>query len=115
MMAILSAPLIQPDADYSTLSRMLAETPVEILIDRIWLSGSDRLEWRSLRDQLRATRRPVFPLKGRDLLNLGVIPGRRVGVLLRIVRDWWLTGNCVANREICLEKAKQLIAENYGG
>src|SRR3546814_13259643 len=33
---------------------------------------------------------PVFPLKGRDLLTLGLKPGPAVGRLLEEIERWWV-------------------------
>jgi poly(A) polymerase len=40
---------------------------------------------------------PRFPLKGSDVLALGVSAGPRVGELLRAVEDWWIAGDFAAD------------------
>ena len=49
---------------------------------------------------------PRFPLKGRDLLALGVPPGPEVGELLDRVEAWWIEQDFRPTRAECLEKAK---------
>lgn len=36
-------------------------------------------------------RRPVFPVRGSDVLAAGVAPGKRVGEILRTLEDWWIS------------------------
>ena len=52
---------------------------------------------------------PRFPLKGRDVTNLGVPPGKRVGELLAAVRQWWQDGDFAADRAACLQRLKEII------
>jgi len=93
-----ATPVVPPDADDATLRRLLADYRRADLIDRVWLSGGDA----TLRQRLKTLEQPVFPLEGRDVVALGVAPGKAVGALLRAVRGWWLEGGCVADRDACL-------------
>ena len=45
---------------------------------------------------------PRFPLAGRDVVDLGIPPGERVGQLLDRVREWWEAGDFTAERTACL-------------
>jgi hypothetical protein len=47
----------------------------------------------------------VFPLAGRDLLDLGIPPGPRIGKILAAVRQWWLDNGCEPNAESCRHQA----------
>jgi poly(A) polymerase len=51
---------------------------------------------------------PRFPLKGRDVTVLGVLPGKRVGELLAAVREWWEAGDFTADRAACLARLKEI-------
>ena len=51
----------------------------------------------------------TFPLKGQDVLDLGVIPGPEVAELLGQVEEWWQAEGCHADREACLEKLAALL------
>ncbi len=97
LLAIRAAPFARPEMDDAALRRLLADTPADTLIDRLWLEGGDC----GLRARLAAMPRPVFPLAGRDAVALGVAPGPEVGRLLRAVREWWLAGGCVADAAAC--------------
>jgi len=55
-----------------------------------------------LRQAAAGWRRQVFPLRGADLLALGVPPGRRMGELLQAVEAWWTAGDFRADRTACL-------------
>ncbi len=106
--ALQAAPPPAPDADDATLRRASADTLPDLLIGRDWLAGP---AWSAQRDRLAALPRPVFPLEGRDVLALGLSQGPRVGELLRMVRQWWLDGGCVADAEACrAELARSLIS-----
>ena len=53
---------------------------------------------------------PIFPLAGRDVTALGIMPGLRVGQLLAAVRRWWEEGDFAADRAACLEELQQRAA-----
>jgi poly(A) polymerase/tRNA nucleotidyltransferase (CCA-adding enzyme) len=53
---------------------------------------------------------PVFPLAGRDAVAIGIQPGPRMGALLAQTRSWWIMNGCVADREVCLGRLRQLAA-----
>ena len=58
---------------------------------------------------LAAALKPLrFPLKGRDITALGIPPGKRVGELLALVREWWEGGDFAADREACLARLKEV-------
>ncbi len=94
-------PTAHPGDSDAALRRLLAEEPADVLVDRAWLAGGAAPDWAALRARLAAMPRPVFPLEGRDVLALGETEGPRVGELLRAVRQWWLDGGCVADKEAC--------------
>ena len=108
LVALRTAPLVNPKDDDATLRRLLADTPAELLIDRTWLAGGDEAAWSSLRDRLKLLPVPIFPLEGRDVIALGISPGPRVGELLRAVRAWWIDGGCVADAGACRNEAIRL-------
>ncbi|SIR31014.1 MULTISPECIES: CCA tRNA nucleotidyltransferase [Acidiphilium] len=109
---IQAAPLLGADADDAVLRRALADWTAESLIDRIWLAGG--VEYAALRARLAAMARPVFPLKGRDVLALGVAPGPAVGELLAALRAWWLEHGCVAGREEMRRRLDMLVRSHRG-
>ncbi len=101
----LRGPAPRAEDDDATLRRLLADTPAEVLIDRVWLAGRSEV----LRARLAALPRPVFPLAGRDVLALGVTPGPQVGALLTEVRRCWMAGGCVADAGACRDWLRRKI------
>ena len=53
--------------------------------------------------------RPGFPLRGADVLALGVPEGPDVSRFLSEVEAWWIDGGLVANRRACLAELKNRI------
>jgi poly(A) polymerase/tRNA nucleotidyltransferase (CCA-adding enzyme) len=101
LLALRATPLANPGDDDATLRRLLADHDRAALIDRTRLDGEATKPWAALRARLAALPQPVFPLEGRDVVALGVPPGKRVGALVRALRAWWLEGGCVADAEAC--------------
>jgi len=66
--------------------------------------------WLEVREALRGKVPLRFPLQGRDALALGLQPGPEVGRLLGEVKAWWQAGGCMADREACLAKLRELAA-----
>ena len=102
-----ATPLADPGDDDAALRRLLADHDRAALIGRSWLDGEATQAWATLRARLAALSQPVFPLEGRDLVALGMPPGKRLGVLLRAVRAWWLEGGCVATADACRAEAQR--------
>lgn len=50
---------------------------------------------------------PAFPLKGRDLEALGVVPGREMGSLLASLEAWWTDRGCTDGAEVVLAEARR--------
>ena len=50
----------------------------------------------------------AFPLKGRDVLAMGLKPGKTVGRLLEKVEEWWREEDFRPGRDACLAKLTEL-------
>jgi len=104
------APLgLAPGAGDDEVRRALADAPAEILVARTYLVQDEGSGWDELRGRLRGMTRPVFPLQGRDVVEMGVAPGPLVGETLAAVRGWWMAGGCVADFESCKARARQML------
>jgi poly(A) polymerase/tRNA nucleotidyltransferase (CCA-adding enzyme) len=103
LIALRTPPIPTDHDDDATLRRLLADTPRDILLGRAWLAGLGE----SARLRISTTPAPVFPLHGRDLVAIGMKSGPDMGVLLRELRDWWMAGGCVADREPCLAELRR--------
>lgn len=51
--------------------------------------------------------KPAFPLKGEDLLKLGLSPGPSLGKTLQALEAWWIAQDFKPGREQCLAEARQ--------
>ncbi len=54
-------------------------------------------------------RRPVFPLRGSDLLKHGLSPGPNISLLLKELEAWWREGGFTASRDACLNELRQRV------
>ena len=68
--------------------------------------------WLALLDDADTWVQPVFPLKGRDALALGLAPGPDIGKALAAVETWWRDGDFAASREQCLRRLQTVIDGN---
>ncbi|MFP3920065.1 MAG: CCA tRNA nucleotidyltransferase [Dichotomicrobium sp.] len=69
----------------------------------------DDARWTKLLALPDAWRAPTFPLKGADLLALGVRPGPEVGEILRELERRWIDSDFATQRDSLLEEARALI------
>lgn len=65
--------------------------------------------WRAFFAGGMAWKRQELPVRGRDLLDLGVKPGPRVGELIAAMQAWWEAGDFKATREECLVELKKRV------
>ncbi len=68
-------------------------------------------DWAALLAEADAWTPVALPVKGRDVLDLGVPPGPRVGDLLRRVEDWWEARDYRPDRAACLARLRDLAAD----
>lgn len=54
--------------------------------------------------------KPLFPLKGADLLFMGISPGPQIGELLKACETWWVKQGFRPTKEECLGWVKQEIS-----
>ena len=52
----------------------------------------------------------ALPVKGRDVLALGVENGPEVGRWLKEIETWWIEKDFQPDREACLAKLRKLVA-----
>ncbi|MDW8444774.1 MAG: hypothetical protein RML45_11170 [Acetobacteraceae bacterium] len=85
-----------PPTDPSALRAALAEAGAETIVGRAWLAEAAALpgDWAAVRAFAEATPRPVFSLRGADVLALGIPPGPRVGAVLAAVERRWKEAGC---------------------
>lgn len=79
------------DADPRTARARLYRLGTEVFVDQVYLRSAEaRASPDALLQAAQTWRAPEFPLKGDDVLALGVEKGPAVGTLLRAVEDWWI-------------------------
>jgi len=105
--ALLTGPAPAPELEGDALRRWLADTLPAAALDAAWAAEAlDRRDRAALRARIAATPRPVFPLQGRDALELGIPPGPAMGRALAEVRRWWWEGGCTASAAACRDELR---------
>ncbi len=78
----------------------------------------DKTDNRLLLQRLRTTtqwKNIPFPVRGKDVLALGLEPGPKVGMLLRALRQWWEETDYQANRKVLLARLAELVRKTARG
>ena len=75
-----------------------------LLLD--WPEAEDGAKGRAALELIQSWKRPTFPLKGADIVKLGVPQGQRIGEILANVEDWWIAADFGPDRAACLEQAR---------
>ena len=65
---------------------------------------------RAMLETVDSWKAPEFPLRGADVLALGVEEGPKVGGLLREVENWWIEQDFAPDRAALLDKLAALVA-----
>ncbi len=78
-----------------------------LLLD--WPQDGDGARGRAALDLIRKWKRPAFPLKGADLVKLGVPQGQRIGEILASVEAWWIAADFRPDHAACLARARTLL------
>lgn len=66
-------------------------------------------ELKSIKDAISQWHLPFFPLKGSDLIALGMKEGPALGHLLRQIEQYWIDEKFLPDDKQCLEKARTLL------
>ena len=123
----LVAPEEKPSPDLGDVDRekLLRHIGTETFRDLVLLGWADEMggmtrlpsaraaAWTELLAWALAWEGAAFPLKGQDLLDLGVAPGPRVGEVLKRVETWWADGGYSADRGACLDLARRIIGGDH--
>ncbi len=54
---------------------------------------------------------PFFPLKGQDIIKLGIKESKKVGDILNTLETWWVEKDFKNNKYDCLNKIKELLLD----
>ncbi|WP_425450012.1 CCA tRNA nucleotidyltransferase [Virgifigura deserti] len=116
-------PLVSPDLDRQTRRRLLYMLGAERFRDAALLAWAASITeqptttrheveaWTDLLATAADWTPPVFPLKGRDFLTLGLKPGPAVGGLLEEIERWWIDNDFAPDRAACLAYARKVVVE----
>ncbi len=90
------------------LIQLRASYPLTQLIGRSWLEQmNDNIYsselWDQWRERVNKLSQPLFPIRGQDLIKLGIEIGPVLGEYLDEVKNWWMEGGCIASAQECLE------------
>jgi poly(A) polymerase len=80
--------------------------------DRLLLDWTDRIDGASGAAALEVIRtwpRPRFPIKGADIVKMGVPQGPRIGEILEMVEGWWIDQDFGPDRAACLAYARNRV------
>jgi poly(A) polymerase len=81
-------------------------------LDRLLLDWLDRIDAAAgvaALEVIQSWPRPRFPLKGADIVKLGVPEGPRVGKLIEKIEGWWIERDFVPDRTACLVYARKQV------
>ena len=93
LQALAPLPVVQPL--FRAAYRLGAETVKDVLV----VTG------RTVPPELENWQRPVFPLKGEDVVALGIPRGPDLGRIMRQVEEWWVEQDFAPDRNACLSAA----------
>ncbi len=101
-----------PSGDERVWRAALAARGPEALTGAAWLAeaAGEPGDWPARRAWIAATPRPVFPLRGADVLAAGVDPGPRVGALLAALEHRWAEAGCRDDAETVRRWLRDLLA-----
>lgn len=109
--AVVDGPAVKPDflgrISEQTVRERVYRDGREVAVAKLMIAhpGPDDPSWDGAVRLAGSWRRPVFPLRGQDLIAAGLEPGPEVGKLMRAVEDWWVRNGFAAAREACLHRA----------
>ena len=52
-------------------------------------------------------KKKLFPINGRDLLDLGFRKGKKIGEILAEIEEWWIKNDLKPKKNQCLKYAKE--------
>lgn len=108
---------LKADASDKRLVQLKALYSLDVLIGQSWLEqikhqDDDFILWDKWRKRVIDIPTPVFPVKGKDLIELGVEKGPIMGKILESVKIWWIDGGCYASALDCIEWLKRHSLKN---
>ncbi len=111
LIAMCTRPPADLRGDRAAQRRTLYRWGAELYRDRVLLAAatSGKCTVASLLKLAKNWKAPRFPLRGRDLVAAGVVPGPTVGELLAALETWWIKNDFRATTAQCRAELKRRI------
>ncbi|MFN3232750.1 MAG: CCA tRNA nucleotidyltransferase [Alphaproteobacteria bacterium] len=101
---------LPPDMDAATVRAQLYWLGAQRVCDLACLDAArDGRDRRTLLQIARQWERPDFPLRGADVIALGVAPGERIGHLLAEIEDEWVSDDFAGDRHALLRRLRSAV------
>ncbi len=112
---------IDPDLNPVARRRLIYRLGTDCFIDRALLAWAGVIaqggpqerrvseSWIELIRFAREWTVPVFPLKGRDVIDAGMTGGPEIGEVMEQIHAWWVAGDFTADRTVCLDKLRAIV------
>jgi poly(A) polymerase len=109
----------QPEMNQASLKKLLRRIGTRAFLDRALIAWAERRSidplapesgsaiWGDLLALPAGWTPPEFPLRGRDLMALGIPHGPQIGRLLKEIEAWWEAGGYQADRDEIVSRLKQ--------
>ena len=116
LIALASFPPLDRNSGDVAQHRRIYRDGAALYFDRVLLSWAGSVDdakgWASLLVDAYGWGDPQLPVRGADAIALGVPAGPRVGELIAAIEEWWIDGDFRADRDACLAKLRELIADD---
>jgi poly(A) polymerase len=114
LMAALATPDIAAETEVGRLEALAYRAGAPAVVDRLLLvhaamPAAARTRLKTQLGALRRWRRPVFPIKGGDLIARGLPRGPEVGRLMTVLEDWWIDNDFKPGRDALLGRLDALV------
>ncbi|MGY9002832.1 MAG: CCA tRNA nucleotidyltransferase [Rhodospirillales bacterium] len=118
----INTPLTSPDLSPEARRKQLYQLGSDLVRDLVLLAWADELLTEPRRSSARTDQwvmllkevddwKPIsFPLRGKDVLEMGIEPSQKVGEILQAVESWWEAENFMPDQEACLKRLSELTA-----
>ncbi len=119
---VTNTPLISPELSPEARRKKLYQLGSDLIRDLLLLAWAAELSTQPRRSSIRTEQwilllkevddwqKITFPLKGKDVLDMGIEPGQKVGKILYDIQSWWEAENFMPGRDACLKRLKNLTA-----
>ena len=100
--------LVKNNLENAPLRRLLYHFGADYCCDAVLLNGEQVAQ---ALGTIQSWENPVFPIKGENLIKLGLTPGPQMGSLLRDVEEWWMGQDFHPGHDACVAEAKRRNAQ----